>query len=164
MMATLSKIPRQIGPLLVPSFAVLAAIVSISAGVSTARGDAPAQKPACQGDNGGLALSPGFCATIFADNLGHVRHLVVAPDGTLYANSWSGRYFPVNWRRTLPLDRRPRLTPFWRRVQRAALAPAERVGVAQPGRARLVEELILEDQARFLKRQLSLPVSTMSQW
>jgi hypothetical protein len=29
-----------------------------------------------------------------ADNLGHVRHLVVAPDGTLDANTWSGRYFP----------------------------------------------------------------------
>jgi hypothetical protein len=29
--------------------------------------------------NGGLALSPGFFASIFADNLGHVRHLVVAP-------------------------------------------------------------------------------------
>ncbi len=48
----------------------------------------------CEGDNGGLTLSPGFCATVFADNLGHVRHLVVAPDNTLYANSWSGRYFP----------------------------------------------------------------------
>jgi glucose/arabinose dehydrogenase len=47
----------------------------------------------CEGDNGGLTLSPGFCATIFADNLGHVRHMVVAPDGTLYANTWSGRYF-----------------------------------------------------------------------
>jgi glucose/arabinose dehydrogenase len=49
--------------------------------------------PACPGDNGGLFLSPGFCATVFADNLGHVRHLVAAPDGTLYANTWSGRYF-----------------------------------------------------------------------
>ena len=48
---------------------------------------------ACKGDNGGLTLSPGFCATVFADNLGHVRHMVVAPDGTLYANTWSGRYF-----------------------------------------------------------------------
>ena len=47
----------------------------------------------CKGDNGGIVLSPGFCATVFADNLGHVRHMVVAPDGTLYANSWSGRYF-----------------------------------------------------------------------
>jgi glucose/arabinose dehydrogenase len=55
---------------------------------------APAQRrAACAGDNGGLSLSPGFCATVFADNLGHLRHMVVAPDGTLYANSWSGRYF-----------------------------------------------------------------------
>jgi glucose/arabinose dehydrogenase len=48
---------------------------------------------ACHGDNGGLTLSPGFCATIFADNLGHVRHMAVAPNGVLYANTWSGRYY-----------------------------------------------------------------------
>ncbi len=66
----------------------------MTAGGIAARGDAPAQQSACRGDNGGLTLSPGFCATIFADNLGHVRHLVAAPDGTLYANTWSGRYFP----------------------------------------------------------------------
>ena len=66
----------------------------MTAGASATRADAPAQKPTCQGYNGGLTISPGFCATIFADNLGHVRHLVVAPDGTLYANTWSGRYFP----------------------------------------------------------------------
>jgi glucose/arabinose dehydrogenase/cytochrome c5 len=47
----------------------------------------------CTGDNGGLALSPGFCASVFADNLGHVRHMAVAPDGVLYVNTWSGRYF-----------------------------------------------------------------------
>ncbi len=52
------------------------------------------QAARCQGDNGGLTLSPGFCASIFADNLGHVRHLVVASDGEVYANTWSGRYFP----------------------------------------------------------------------
>jgi glucose/arabinose dehydrogenase/cytochrome c553 len=48
---------------------------------------------ACPGDNGGLTLSPGFCATVFADNIGHVRHMVVAPNGALYVNTWSGRYF-----------------------------------------------------------------------
>ena len=80
--------------LVAPSLAVLAAIVGMTAGASPTRANAPAQKPACEGDNGGLTLSPGFCATIFADNLGHVRHLVAAPDGTVYANTWSGRYFP----------------------------------------------------------------------
>ena len=41
----------------------------------------------------GIALSPGFCATIFADTLGHARHMAVAPDGVVYVNTWSGRYY-----------------------------------------------------------------------
>jgi glucose/arabinose dehydrogenase/mono/diheme cytochrome c family protein len=54
---------------------------------------AAAQDGACTGDNGGITLPPGFCATVFADNLGHVRHMTVAPNGVLYVNTWSGRYF-----------------------------------------------------------------------
>lgn len=60
---------------------------------STARG-AVASSAACAGNNGGLTLPSGFCATVFADSLGHVRHLVVAPNGDVYANSWSGEYYP----------------------------------------------------------------------
>jgi glucose/arabinose dehydrogenase/mono/diheme cytochrome c family protein len=52
-----------------------------------------AQTNACVGDNAGITLSPGFCATVFADNIGHVRHMVVAPNGVLYVNTWSGRYY-----------------------------------------------------------------------
>jgi glucose/arabinose dehydrogenase len=48
---------------------------------------------ACNGDNGGLSLSPGFCASIFADNLGHARHMVVSDANVLYVNTWSGEYF-----------------------------------------------------------------------
>jgi glucose/arabinose dehydrogenase/mono/diheme cytochrome c family protein len=51
------------------------------------------QAATCAPDNGGLSLPPGFCATIFADNIGHARHLVVGEDGTVYANTWSGMYF-----------------------------------------------------------------------
>jgi glucose/arabinose dehydrogenase/mono/diheme cytochrome c family protein len=47
---------------------------------------------ACPADTG-ITLPPGFCATIFADNLGHVRHLTVGANGVVYANSWSGRYY-----------------------------------------------------------------------
>ncbi|HTJ02460.1 MAG TPA: c-type cytochrome [Methylovirgula sp.] len=43
---------------------------------------------ACTGSNGGINLPPGFCATIFADNIGHVRHMVVSPDNVLYVNNW----------------------------------------------------------------------------
>jgi glucose/arabinose dehydrogenase/mono/diheme cytochrome c family protein len=47
----------------------------------------------CPGDNGGLSLPPGFCATLFADHLGHARHLTVARDGSVYVNTWSGDYY-----------------------------------------------------------------------
>jgi len=60
---------------------------------STAK-SAVAATAACAGDNGGLTLPAGFCATIFADSLGHVRHLVVSSNGDVYANSWSGKYYP----------------------------------------------------------------------
>ncbi len=48
---------------------------------------------ACAGDNGGITLSPGFCATIFADNIGHARQMVFGSNGVLYVNTWSGHYY-----------------------------------------------------------------------
>jgi glucose/arabinose dehydrogenase len=48
---------------------------------------------ACVGDNGGITLSPGFCATVFADKLGFARHIAVASNGVVYVNTWSGRYY-----------------------------------------------------------------------
>lgn len=47
-------------------------------------------------DDSGLQLPPGFCATIFADNIGHARHLAVSSSGVLYVNTWSGSYYPPN--------------------------------------------------------------------
>ena len=38
-------------------------------------GARPAQAQGASCPTGGLSLSPGFCATIFADNLGNVRHM-----------------------------------------------------------------------------------------
>ena len=38
----------------------------------------------CPGDNAGLTLPSGFCATVFADSVGDARHMVVAPNGDLY--------------------------------------------------------------------------------
>src|SRR6476620_1344222 len=40
-----------------------------------------------------LSLPSGFCATVFADKVGHARQLVVAPDNTVYVNTWSGVYY-----------------------------------------------------------------------
>ena len=61
---------------------------------SSAFAQAPsAPAKSCPGDNGGLTLPSGFCATVFADNLGHVRHMAVAPNGVLYVNTWSGKFY-----------------------------------------------------------------------
>jgi Glucose/sorbosone dehydrogenases len=38
----------------------------------------------CPGDNAGLTLQRGFCASVFADSLVHARHIVVAPNGDVY--------------------------------------------------------------------------------
>jgi glucose/arabinose dehydrogenase len=46
----------------------------------------------CDKDNGGLKLPPGFCASVFADNLGRARHITVAPNGDVYVNTWSSVY------------------------------------------------------------------------
>ena len=45
---------------------------------------------ACGTDNGGITLPNGFCATVFADTIGHARHIVVASNGDVYVNTWSG--------------------------------------------------------------------------
>ena len=48
---------------------------------------------ACGANDSGLKLPAGFCATVFADGIGHARHLVVASNGIVYVNTWSGRYY-----------------------------------------------------------------------
>jgi glucose/arabinose dehydrogenase len=43
-----------------------------------------ASRVACDADNAGLTLPPGFCALVVADNVGIARHLAVTPNGTVY--------------------------------------------------------------------------------
>ena len=54
---------------------------------------AEAKSQACPNDDSGLKLPAGFCATVFADGIGHARHMMVASNGVLYVNTWSGRYY-----------------------------------------------------------------------
>jgi glucose/arabinose dehydrogenase/mono/diheme cytochrome c family protein len=83
--------PGRSAALSVMSVAIVLAAVALRGLAAAPASAAPAA--ACPGGDTGIALSPGFCATVFADNLGHVRHLAVTADGTVYANSWSGRYY-----------------------------------------------------------------------
>ncbi|HEX3820217.1 MAG TPA: hypothetical protein VHW45_07785, partial [Candidatus Sulfotelmatobacter sp.] len=52
-----------------------------------------AKTAACSSDQSGLQLPNGFCATVFADGIGHARHVTVAPGGIVYVNTWSGDYY-----------------------------------------------------------------------
>jgi len=85
-----------------PSKALLFAVAAIAAAClgallapahdrSSLAADAKSQ--ACPNDDSGLQLPAGFCATVFADGIGHARHMVVGPSGVLYVNTWSGRYY-----------------------------------------------------------------------
>ena len=58
---------------------------------AAAPGAAATAKNTCEGD-AGIAVPAGFCASIFADSLGHARHLAVAPNGDVYVNTWSSMY------------------------------------------------------------------------
>jgi glucose/arabinose dehydrogenase/mono/diheme cytochrome c family protein len=83
-MASSGELTMRLASLLrttLPAFAVLGALT------------ATAQKT-CPSNDSGLTLPAGFCATIFADGIGHARHLVVAPNGVVYVNTWSGDYYP----------------------------------------------------------------------
>src|SRR6184192_539690 len=89
-------------PLSIPFKAFLFALVALAA-TCMVRSLGPAHKPsnpateaksqACPNDGSGLTLPAGFCATVFADGIGHARHMVVSPSGALYVNTWSGRYY-----------------------------------------------------------------------
>ena len=90
--ATTRTAPVRFAAMTLPIACLLLMSVQPSA-AQDARNTASNSGSACAGDNGGITLSPGFCATVFADNVGHARHMVVAPNGVVYVNTWSGRYY-----------------------------------------------------------------------
>src|SRR5579871_4428890 len=77
------------------ALAALTTFLAVTARESRVAANAKASAPTCT-DDSGLKLPPGFCATIFADGIGHARHLVVAANGVVYVNTWSGSYYPPN--------------------------------------------------------------------
>ncbi len=77
----------------IASLAVLFITVPRDSAESQSGSGRESSVPACPDDESGLTLPSGFCATVFADNIGHARHMVVAPNGVLYVNTWSGRYY-----------------------------------------------------------------------
>jgi glucose/arabinose dehydrogenase len=66
---------------------VLSACIASLLAVAGVRGAAPA----CDPDNGGITLPQGFCAAVVATDVGRARHLVVAPNGDVFASLEGGR-------------------------------------------------------------------------
>src|SRR6202047_2914910 len=80
---------------LLPAVAGLGALCVGSSWISDQpKVGAQSKSMVCPENDSGLTLPAGFCATIFADNIGHARDLVVAPSGVVYVNTWSGDYYP----------------------------------------------------------------------
>src|SRR5271154_1538780 len=77
----------------VPAIAALSALC-VGSSLASGRSGAETKSQGCPSNESGLKLPAGFCATIFADGIGHARHLVVAPNGVVYVNTWSGDYYP----------------------------------------------------------------------
>jgi glucose/arabinose dehydrogenase/mono/diheme cytochrome c family protein len=72
------------------AFVAISVLLAGSAAVAAE----PAKASGCPNDDSGLTLPAGFCATVFADRIGHARHLVVNANGVVYVNTWSGNYYP----------------------------------------------------------------------
>jgi glucose/arabinose dehydrogenase/mono/diheme cytochrome c family protein len=77
-----------------PAIAALGALCVASSLSQEHFAGAQTSSKSCPASDAGLKLPAGFCATVFADNIGHARHLVIAPNGVVYVNTWSGDYYP----------------------------------------------------------------------
>jgi glucose/arabinose dehydrogenase/mono/diheme cytochrome c family protein len=83
---------------LTPCAALLTACGASAGGPAAPAAQTAQTAPAAAGGsagcpNAGLKLPAGFCATVFADDIGRARHLIVAADGVVWVNTWSGRYY-----------------------------------------------------------------------
>jgi glucose/arabinose dehydrogenase len=58
--------------------------------------DAPAPSNQCDRGNGGITLPAGFCASVFADEVGVARHLVVTSNGDVYVALEDGSQSSAN--------------------------------------------------------------------
>ena len=72
---------------------LLAGLRALSARASAQKQSNTATEESCVSNDAGLTLPAGFCATVFADGIGHARQMVVAAGGVVYVNTWSGAYY-----------------------------------------------------------------------
>jgi glucose/arabinose dehydrogenase len=83
----------RLSELLFPSSRLGLALAACGLLSATAHTSQAAEAKACPKDDSGITLPAGFCATLFADGIGHARHVVVSSDNVVYINTWSGVYY-----------------------------------------------------------------------
>ena len=75
----------------VGSFLSTAAIIAVCACTSGEKTSTTASNAAATACDTTLTLPAGFCATIFADTIGHARHIAVAANGDVFVNTVPSR-------------------------------------------------------------------------
>ena len=98
--------PRVVATVVIAAACAAACSKTERAGTTSdtaATRQAAAVKAPCPTNSDSLVLPAGFCATVFADSLGHARHIAVAPNGDVYVNTWSSDYFPPGSTPNAPL-------------------------------------------------------------
>jgi glucose/arabinose dehydrogenase len=65
-------------------------LAAIAAAVAIETLSGAAVLPACDADNGGIKLPPGFCATVIAEGISYARHIAIADNGDIYVGSRNG--------------------------------------------------------------------------
>ncbi|HWB73497.1 MAG TPA: PQQ-dependent sugar dehydrogenase [Nannocystaceae bacterium] len=75
-----------IAALAAPALASLACVVDVGGNDEAVSGgdDNGSTVRHCETDDGSITLPPGFCATVFADEVGKARHLAVSPGGIVF--------------------------------------------------------------------------------
>ncbi|HTF44282.1 MAG TPA: hypothetical protein VK641_10310 [Terriglobales bacterium] len=89
----LSANVRRVRSALIATIGLQAIVVLVSSTASSDAANTTSATGSCGNGKTGITLPAGFCATVFADNIGHARHLVVGSNGVVYVNTWSGRYY-----------------------------------------------------------------------
>src|SRR5260370_41512554 len=84
---------KKVRPYALVAFAPICVCVSLMRARNRFNAGARLESQTCPSNDSALKLPAGFCATVFADYIGHARHMVAAPNGVLYVNTWSGKYY-----------------------------------------------------------------------
>jgi glucose/arabinose dehydrogenase len=72
----------------IPTLKLLAILVMTIFGVCSCD-----EQNKCPERDSNLSLPDGFCATIFADKIGHARQLAVTSNGVVFVNTWTGVFY-----------------------------------------------------------------------